>query len=100
MLNYMSGKERILNPDECLALKKSFGELVRKRRKDVGLSQEDLGFECGLHRTYIGSIERGETNLTLENMAVLAITLRREIVDLIPSLSEVRKRLRSTNHKT
>jgi len=62
MLNKMS-KERILNPCECAALKKSLGELVRKRRKEIGLSQEDLGFESGLHRTYIGSIERGETNL-------------------------------------
>ncbi|HEC64490.1 MAG TPA: XRE family transcriptional regulator, partial [bacterium] len=32
-------------------------------RHNANLSQEDLGFECGLHRTYIGSIERGETNL-------------------------------------
>lgn len=84
-------KERILNPIERKALKRAFGELVRNRRKEVGLSQEDLGFECGLHRTYIGSIERGETNLSLENMAVLAISLRCDITDLIPSLKEIRK---------
>ena len=84
-------KERILNPSESLALKRAFGELVRKRRKEVGLSQEDLGFECGLHRTYIGSIERGETNLSLENMAVLAISLRCDIKDLLPPIREIRK---------
>jgi len=91
MLKGMS-KERTLTPNECKALKKSFGEYVRKRRKVIGLSQEALGFECGLHRTYIGSIERGETNLSLENMAVLAISLRCEIRDFIPSLKDIRSR--------
>ncbi len=84
-------KERILTPDECVALKKSFGDLIRQRRKEIGLSQEDLGFESGLHRTYIGSIERGETNLSLENMAVIAIALRCEIKDLIPNIKTIRK---------
>jgi len=84
-------KERILSREECKTFKKIFGDLVRKRRKVIGLSQEDLGFECGLHRTYIGSIERGETNLSLENMAVLAITLRCEVRDLIPTLKDLRK---------
>ncbi len=83
-------KERILNPSERSVLKKSLGDLVRNRRIEIGLSQENLGFECGLHRTYIGSIERGETNLSLENMAVLAIALRCEIVDLIPNLKVIR----------
>ncbi len=84
-------KERILNPSERAALKKALGEIVRNRRLEAGLSQENLGFESGLHRTYIGSIERGETNLSLENMAVLAIALRCEITDLIPNLKSVRK---------
>jgi transcriptional regulator with XRE-family HTH domain len=93
MLNFMS-KERILNPAERKALRKGLGDLVRSRRRDLGLSQEDLGFECSLHRTYIGSIERGETNLTLENIAVLAITLRCDIKDLIPCLKSIRKALK------
>lgn len=84
-------KERILTSQELKVLKKGFGELVRKRRREIGLSQEDLGFECGLHRTYIGSIERGETNLTLENMAVLAVTMKCEINDLIPCLKSIRR---------
>lgn len=84
-------KERILTPEERKSLRKAFGGLIREHRRRAGLSQEDLGFECGLHRTYIGSIERGETNLTLENIAVLAITLRCEISDLLPSLKTIRK---------
>ena len=41
-----------------------FGELVRCRREGMGLSQEGLGFEVGLHRTYIGMIERAERNIS------------------------------------
>lgn len=85
-------KERILTSEERKALRKDFGELIRERRKQTGLSQEDLGFECGLHRTYIGSIERGETNLTLENIAVLAVILHCEICDLMPSLKIIRRK--------
>ncbi len=84
-------KERILNPQERKALRKAFGELVRERRREIGLSQENLGFECGLHRTYVGAIERGETNLTLENIAVLAIALRCDMINLIPNLTSIRK---------
>lgn len=85
-------KERILTSGERRALRKSLGEKVRERRKKIGLSQEDLGFECGLHRTYIGSIERGETNLTLENIAVLAVILHCEISDLAPCLKAIRRK--------
>ncbi len=93
MLTYMS-KERILNPVERKALRQALGDRVRLRRREIGLSQEDLGFECGLHRTYIGAIERGETNLTIENIAVLAITLHCEMSDLVPHLKSIRKNLK------
>ena len=46
-------KERILSKEELTTLKKGFGESVRRYRRNANLSQEDLGFECGLHRTYI-----------------------------------------------
>lgn len=48
------------------------GLLIRQIRTDKGLSQEDLAFNCELHRTYIGSLERGEkvpTILTLEKIS-------------------------------
>ena len=43
-------KERILLPEELTALKKGFGENVRKSMHQLNLSQEDLGFECGLQK--------------------------------------------------
>jgi len=49
-----------------------FGERVRALRRKAGLSQEALADKCGLDRTYIGGIERGERNVALRNIAVIA----------------------------
>lgn len=46
----------------------SFGRKVQMRRKELKLSQEQLAEETGLHRTYIGMIERAEKNVTLVNI--------------------------------
>lgn len=44
------------------------GDNIRKYRNLKGWSQEDLALECNLHRTYIGSVERGERNITILNL--------------------------------
>ncbi len=59
--------------DEALA--KRFGALVRRLRLQRGLSQERFGEVSGLHRTYIGMVERGETNVTLATAYKLAEAL-------------------------
>lgn len=51
---------------------KEFGKRVRELREKEKLSQEQLAFKSGFHRTYIGMIERGERNISLTNMAVFA----------------------------
>ena len=51
-------------------------ENVRRNRTSLALSQEALAAEAGLHRTYIGSIERAERNLSLDNIERLARALR------------------------
>jgi len=49
-------------------IQKHFGERVRELRKRKGLSQEVLALACGLDRTYIGGVERGERNISLINI--------------------------------
>lgn len=61
---------------------KEFGQKVQKRRKELGISQEELAFRAGFHRTYIGMIERAERNITLSNIKRLADALKLNIKDL------------------
>ncbi|MBT3269818.1 helix-turn-helix transcriptional regulator [Candidatus Poribacteria bacterium] len=67
---------------------KAFGSNVRRIRKARGHSQEKLGEIAGLHRTYIGSIERGEQNVSLQNIVAIAIALRVPVSDLVAGLPE------------
>lgn len=63
-------------------IKKIFGARVRALRTEKGWSQEDFAFECGLHRTYIGAVERGERNISHENIKKIADTFRIDIAEL------------------
>jgi transcriptional regulator with XRE-family HTH domain len=54
----------------------AFGLAVRKYRLRIGISQEELADNANLHRTYIGQVERGETNISLVNLVRLAGALR------------------------
>lgn len=65
-----------------LDIKVRFGMGIRKRRYELGISQEVLANRSGLHRTYIGDIERGSRNLSLENIEKLASALEISISDL------------------
>ena len=56
-------------------IKERFGHAVRKRRQELGISQEELADRAELHRTYIGDIERGARNLSLENIEKIAKAL-------------------------
>jgi transcriptional regulator with XRE-family HTH domain len=51
------------------------GEAIRDRRDELSVSQERLGLESGVHRNYIGGIERAERRPTLATVARLAVTL-------------------------
>lgn len=60
---------------------KQFGDKVRAERTRLGLSQEELATKAGVHRTYIGMIERAEKNITLENIQKICKALNLKIGD-------------------
>ena len=62
-----------------------FGQKVREERARLGLSQEELAGRAGVHRTYIGMIERAEKNITLENIEKIAKALKIGIADFFHS---------------
>lgn len=62
-----------------------FGERVRYFRQKKGWSQEELAHQADLHRTYLGAIERGERNVSLKNIARIALALGVSIGDLFPT---------------
>ncbi len=65
---------------------KAFGEKIRKIRIERGLSQEKLAFMSGLHRTYVGAIERGERNVSFKNIEKIAKTLKVNLEELFRNL--------------
>lgn len=67
-------------PDDIL---KRFGDRVRELRKHEGYSQESFADECGLDRTYMGGIERGERNVALRNIGKIAEALGISIAELM-----------------
>ena len=74
---------------QLLGMKKDvlikFGQKVREERTQLGLSQEELASRAGVHRTYIGMIERAEKNITLENIEKIAKALKIQIADFFNS---------------
>ncbi|MDE7463061.1 MAG: helix-turn-helix transcriptional regulator [Muribaculaceae bacterium] len=59
-----------------------FGRRVSEIRKSQGLSQEEFADRCGIHRTYVGAIERGEKSPTLNTIQKIADGLNISITDL------------------
>lgn len=59
------------------------GARIREQRTALGLSQLELGRKCELHRTFIGSVERGERNLSILNLRIIARALRVRMNELL-----------------
>ena len=64
-----------------------FADNVRRIRRANGLSQEKLADLTGLHRTYVGSVERGERNISIDNMERFAAALGVGIAELVSRAS-------------
>jgi transcriptional regulator with XRE-family HTH domain len=65
---------------------RELGDRLREARTARNLTQAQLGEQCGLHRTFIGSVERGERNLSILNLRVIARALRLKLSDLLDGL--------------
>jgi len=76
------------SPDSLQA----FGLALRAFRQRAGLSQDALAEVAGLHRTYVGSVERGERNVSLLNIHGLAHALQTTASELIRTAEQIRQR--------
>jgi len=72
-----------------ISTRQILAENLRRIRHEKGLSQEKLGELSGLHRTYVGSVERAERNVSIDNVEALAVALEVSVGTL---LSEVKRK--------
>lgn len=73
---------------------RQLGEYLRSVREEHGWSQEDLAYECELHRTYIGSVERGEYNVTLLTLRRITDALGISLAEAVGSISKGKSKRR------
>ena len=80
---------------EDRSIEKFFGQVLQQLRKERGLSQEELGFESGYHRTYISQLERGKKSPSLQTIFQLAKALNvepSEIVERVQTIIDTRSK--------
>lgn len=66
--------------------RQTLGDNIRRLRKALSLSQERLADEAGIHRTYIGAVERGERNISLDNIVAIARALKVPASELLTGI--------------
>ena len=66
---------------------RDLGFRLRELRQERKLTQAELAEKCGLHRTFIGSVERGERNLSILNLRLIAKVLRTPLADLLEGVA-------------
>lgn len=76
-------------PKRRSPLLSAFGSRIRQRRLRLGISQEELAERSGLHRTYVGSVERGERNVSLINATRIAKALGVDLGRLLSRLDNM-----------
>ncbi|ENW86347.1 MULTISPECIES: helix-turn-helix domain-containing protein [Acinetobacter] len=60
------------------------GQLICNKRKEKNITQESLSLQCGIDRSYMGRIERGEVNMTIDKLYEIANTLKVDPKELLP----------------
>ncbi|MCB0486623.1 MAG: helix-turn-helix transcriptional regulator [Flavobacteriaceae bacterium] len=66
------------------------GKIIQQLRKEDGYSQEEFAYAAGIARTYMGRIERGEHNISIQHLIKIAFTLNIEVGKLIPPISQLK----------
>jgi len=69
-------------------IEKRFGERVRRLRLKQGWTQDEFADISGFHRAYIGTVERGETNISLRNVQILSKALKVKLSELFRGLDD------------
>lgn len=64
-------------------VQKKLGRKIAELRKRRGFSQEGFAHECGFHRSYMGAVERGEKNITIQMVSKIAKTLKISLSELL-----------------
>ncbi len=64
----------------------AIGQLIRNKRLELKITQESLALQCGIDRSYVGRIERGEVNITVEKLYEIAKILKINPQELLPTL--------------
>ena len=72
--------------DRCSELRRLLGMRVRELRREQGFSQESFADHCGLHRTYMGEIERGEANPSLCVLDLVAAGLGMRLTEVLEEI--------------
>jgi transcriptional regulator with XRE-family HTH domain len=85
----MADFTRLMKKKASPSFRKLLGANLRRERKARGLSQEELADLARLHRTYVGSVERGERNVSIDNIERLARALGIEIAALLRKNNKV-----------
>jgi transcriptional regulator with XRE-family HTH domain len=74
--------------DSSKLLLAALGQRIRELRTKQGYSQEAFADKCGVHRTFMGTIERGESNLSFHNIVKVSITLGMTLAQLFSGLEK------------
>ena len=67
------------------------GQRIQALRKANGYSQEEFAYNSGIARTYMGRVERGEQNISIQNLIKIALALGVEVGELVPSINQLKK---------
>jgi transcriptional regulator with XRE-family HTH domain len=69
-------------------LSKALGQRIRELRTERGFSQEAFADHCGVHRTFMGTIERGETNMSFQNLEKMAVAFKITLSQMLEGLEK------------